>query len=94
MQFIPTKGELDRALQSIAQETHSRMARWQAFAAQMDTITDQELEAIGYTATQVAYIRSFTVALKNIELRYRNQTPLNSDDPSYFVQQMLPLLVF
>lgn len=93
MQFKPTKAEMDRTITGMGSECERFMLRWKMFAEKMDTITDSELTALGYTTDQVNYIRSFTVALKNIELKYRNQTPLNADDPSYFVKQMSTLVV-
>lgn len=94
MQYLPTKQELDRQIQDVAGEVASRMSRWKYFADALNGITDPELGAIGYTAGQVAYIRSFQSALINIELKYHNQAPANADDPSYFVGQMTRLLIF
>jgi hypothetical protein len=94
MIFLPSKSDMDRNIQSVAGECESRMLRWKAFAEKIDGITDPELTGLGYTSGQIGYIRSFSVALKNVELRYRNQAPLNSDDPSYFIKQMSAMLVF
>jgi len=94
MIFLPTKAELDRQLQDVAGEVSSRMNRWKSFATQMSGITDAQLTSMGYSATEIAYIRSFQAALVNIELKYRNVAPANSDDPSYFVGQMTRLLIF
>lgn len=93
MIFKPTKAEMDRTITGMAGECERFMLRWKMFAEKMDTILDAELTSLGYTTEQVNYIRSFTVSLKNIELKYRNQTPLNTDDPSYFVKQMSILVV-
>lgn len=94
MQFKPTKTTMDALLTGISGECERYMLRWKLFAEKMDTLLDADLTGMGYTAEQVAYIRSFCVSLKNIELRYRNQAPLNSDDPSYFVKQMAPMTTF
>lgn len=94
MQYLPTKAELDRQIQDVAGEVASRMSRWKYFADQLNGITNPQLEAMGYDGTQIAYLRSFQAALTNIELKYRNQTPANSDDPSYFVGQMTRLVIF
>ena len=94
MQFLPTKQELDRQIQDIAGEVASRMQRWKFFADALNGITNAELEGLGYTPTQIVYVRSFQAALINIELKYRNQSPANSDDPSYFIGQMTRLLIF
>jgi hypothetical protein len=88
----PTKTELTRMMQDICGECDSRMFRWKSFADKLDGITDAELTAMGYSSTEIAYIRSAGVALKNIELRYRNQAPANSDDPSYFIRYMTRML--
>jgi len=88
MLFKPAKAEMDSILQSTATECERYMMRWKSFGDKMDTLLDADLTGMGYTSEQVAYIRSFVIALKNVELRYRNQSPLNSDDPSYFVKFM------
>lgn len=88
MLFKPSKAEMDSILQSYATECERYMVRWKMFGDKMDTLLDADLTAMGYTTEQVAYIRSFVIALKNIELKYRNQAPLNTDDPSYFVKFM------
>lgn len=94
MQYLPTKADLDRQIQDVAGEVASRMQRWKFFADGLNGITNAELQAMGYTETQIAYVRSFQSALTNIELKYRNQAPANADDPSYFVNQMTRLLIF
>ena len=94
MQYLPTKAELDRQMQDVASEVASRMQRWKFFADALNGITNTELAALGYNETQIAYVRSFQAALTNIELKYRNQAPANSDDPSCFVGQMTRLLIF
>lgn len=94
MQYLPTKQELDRQIQDVAGEVASRMSRWKFFADQLNGITNQQLLDMGYTQAQVDYARSFQAALTNIELKYRNQAPANTDDPSYFVGQMTRLLIF
>ena len=94
MIYKPTKAELDRMIQDVAGEVSSRMARWRFFADQLNGLPNDDLTALGYTSTEIAYILSFKSALTNIELRYRNQAPANADDPSYFVGQMTRLLIF
>ena len=94
MQYLPTKIELDRQIQDVAGEVASRMSRWKFFSERLNTITDSDLLGLGYVQSEIDYIRSFQTALTNIELKYRNQTPANSDDPSYFVGQMLRLLIY
>ena len=94
MIFKPTKANMDSLLSGVSGECERYMLRWKLFAEKMDTLLDADLTGMGYTTEQVAYIRSFAVALKNIELRYRNQEPLNTDDPSYFVKQMSPMTTF
>ena len=94
MIYKPTKPELDRMIQDVAGEVASRMARWKFFADQLNTLTNDDLTALGYSANDVAYLRSFQAALVNIDLKYRNQAPASSDDPSYFVAQMTRPLIF
>ena len=94
MIYKPTKSELDRMIQDVAGEVASRMARWKFFADQINSLPNDDLTTMGYSTTEVAYIRSFQAALTNIELRYRNQNPANADDPSYFVGQMTRPLIF
>jgi hypothetical protein len=93
MRYLPTKAELDRQVQDVAGEVVSRMERWKFFATQMNSIPEGDLTALGYNATEIAYLRSFQAALINIELMYRNQSPANSDDPSYFIGQMTRMIV-
>jgi len=93
MLFKPSKADMDRFLCGIAGDCEREMMRWKLFAEKMDTLLDADLTAMGYTEAQVPYIRSFCIALKNIELRYRNQAPLNSDDPSYFVKEMSRFII-
>ena len=93
MIYQPTKLELDSNIKSIASECASRMVRWKFFADQLNGLTDPELTTIGYTPTQITYIRSFQAALVNIELMYRNQAKIGTDDPSYFIKQMTPMLI-
>ena len=93
MQHVPEKRQLDSVVQDVAGEVISSMRRWRAFADQLNTIPDATLTDIGYDPTAIAYLRSFQSALHNIELKYRNQAPLNGDDASYFVNQMNRLLV-
>jgi len=94
MIYKPTRAELDRHIQDVAGEVASRMARWKFFADNLNTLTSEDLTAMGYTATEIAYVRSFQLALTNIELRYRNEPPANNDDPSSFVGQMTRPLIF
>jgi hypothetical protein len=93
MIYQPTKAELDNNIKSVAAECVSRMMRWKYFADQLNGLTDEELTTIGYNSTQIAYVRSFQAALINIELLFRNQAKIGTDDPSYFVKQMTPMLV-
>ncbi len=94
MQYKPTKERLDQMIQDVAGEVDHKMHRWSAFAEKFDSITDPDLTTMGYDATQISYIRSFVTGLKNLELRYLNQAPLNADDPSYFIRQMTRMIVF
>ena len=94
MIYKPTKTELDKMVQDVAGEVESRMKRWKFFSDQLNSITDGELTTMGYDSNGIAYLRSFQTALSNIDLKYRNQAPANSDDPSYFVAQMTRALIF
>jgi hypothetical protein len=94
MIYKPTKVQLDNMIQDIASEIVNRITKWKFFADQLNSTTNEDLAALGYDASTIAYIRSFQAALINLELRYRNQTPANSDDPSYFISQMTRVSVF
>ena len=93
MILLPTKSQLDGSIQAVATECERHMIRWQEFAERMDGVTNDQLTAMGYSENDIAYIRSFVVALKNIALKYHNETPLNADDPSYMVGQFASMMV-
>lgn len=91
---LPTKEEVTRQCQDLATEVENRMWRWKTWALKMDGLSDTEITNMGFTTEQLNYIRSFVVALKNIDLKFRNQAPVNADDPSYFVGYMAKTIVF
>ena len=91
---MPTKDELTQAITSRAAKTKRMIEENLTFAEQMDRLTDTELEALGYTTGEVAYIRSACVAFKNLELRYQMQEPLNTDSIVYFIEYMLTVRNF
>ena len=78
----------------MANEVERYMARWKFFADKLNTLDVAALTALGLDENYQTYLGSLRVALLNIELRYRNQAPLNSDDPSYLVKQFSDLTVF
>lgn len=89
-----TGDDLKRQCTSVANEVERYMARWKYFADKLNTITAEDMTAMGLDATYQAYIGSLRVSLLNLELKYRNQAPLNSDDASYFVKLFSQLTVF
>ncbi len=77
----------------IADEVERYMSRWKFFADKLGTLTGDDLTAMGLDQDYQTYLGSLRVSLLNIELKYRNQTPLDSSDPSYFVQLFSDLVV-
>lgn len=90
----PTKTELENAVISICSTISRELKRANDFALQMDRFTDPELIAKGFTAEQVAYLRSAIIGLKNTVLKYQNNAPLNNDNPQYFIEYMLDIRNF
>ncbi len=78
----------------IATEVERMMARWKSFAEKVSGIPADDLTGLGLSADYQTWMGSFLVSLKNIELKYRNQAPLNSDDPSYFIKIFSSLTAF
>jgi hypothetical protein len=85
----PSRTEMESAIINQCSQLRNAINRANEFALQMDRMTDAELEGVGFSATRVAYIRSACVGMKNTYLKYKNQAPMNSDDPSYFVEWAL-----
>lgn len=89
-----TGQDIRQQCSGIANEVERYMLRWKYFADKLTTITEDDMTALGLTANEQAYIGSLRVALLNIELKYRNQAPLNADDASYFVKLFSQMTVF
>lgn len=89
-----TAQDLKQQCTGIANEVERYMARWKFFADKLNTISAEDMTAMGIDSTYQAYIGSLRVSLLNLELKYRNQAPLNSDDASYFVKLFSQLTVF
>jgi hypothetical protein len=89
-----TAQDLKQQCTGISNEVERFMARWKFFADKLNTITEADMTAMGIDANYQAYIGSLRVSLLNIELKYRNQSPLNADDASYFVKLFSQLTVF
>lgn len=80
-----TKQTLSNTIQNTANEIERCMARWKKLAEKLTTLTTDDLTTLGYDETTRNYIGSFRVALENIEKKYQNETPTNSDDASYII---------
>ena len=85
----PSRVEMENAVINQCNNLKNAINRAYEFALQMDRLTDAELAGIGFSETRVNYIRSACVGMKNVYLKYKNQAPLNSDDPSYFIEWAL-----
>lgn len=79
---------------AMANEVERYMARWKFYADKLNTLSAAELASYGLDENYQNYLGSLRVSLLNIELKYRNQAPLDSSDPSYFVKQFSDLTVF
>lgn len=80
---------MENAIISQCNNLKNAVNRAYEFSLQMDRLTDAELAGIGFSTERVAYIRSACAGMKNLYLRYKNQAPLNADDPSYFIEWAL-----
>ena len=89
-----TQDDLKRQCTGIANEMSKYMARWKFFADRLNTIDDTELDSLGFTTEWKNMITSLKTACWNVELKYRNQTPLNGDDASWIVGEFANLVVF
>ena len=81
-----TKNDIQQSVCGISNEIERAMIRWKYFADKLNTISAEDLTALGFDSAFQAYLSTLRVAILNLELRYRNQAPLNSDDPSYIVK--------
>jgi hypothetical protein len=61
-----TKADLDSRGGSISVDLRSVMDRIRVFKARLDTLTDNDLTALGYTATEVAQLRSAFVDMDKL----------------------------
>lgn len=86
-----TADDVRRQAINTAMEIDRSMSKWKAFADKLSTLTEQELTDMGLSSEFITYLGSFRVSILNIELRYRNQEPLDTTDPSYFVKMFTPL---
>lgn len=89
-----TAADIKAQCSGIANEVERAMMRWKYFADKLNTISAEDMTAMGFSSEHQAYIGSLRVSLLNIEAKYRNQTPLNSDDASYFVKLFSQMTVF
>lgn len=89
-----TGSEIKAQASAIANEVERYMARWKYFAEKLGTLTEADMNALGLSADYQTYLGSLKVALLNIELKYRNQSPLNADDASYFVKLFSTMMAF
>ena len=96
MAFSPnvTGANIRQMATGVANEVERYMSRWKFFADKLNTLDAAALTALGLDENYQTYLGSLRVSLLNIELKYRNQTPLDSSDPSYFVKQFSDLTVY
>ena len=81
-----TEQELTVNVKNIANEIARSMRRYKEFRDFLQTLTDQDLLGMGYTQDSVNYIRSFGVALLNMDEAYNNQTKTGTSSPIYFIE--------
>lgn len=85
--------DVKQTASGVANEIERNMARWKYFADKLGTMTDQDFTDLGITGDYRTYLGSLRVSILNLELKYRNQAPLDPSDPSYFVKLFSQLLV-
>jgi hypothetical protein len=89
-----TAVEIKQQCSGIANEIERYMARWKWFADKLNTISSADMTAMGIDADYQAQIGALRVACLNIELKYKNATPVSADDPSYTTKLFSQLTVF
>jgi hypothetical protein len=81
-----TGADIKQSASAIANEVERSMLRWKYFAEKLNTMSEADLTALSVSTEYQTYLSSLRVALLNIELKYRNQAPLDSSDSSYIVK--------
>lgn len=89
-----TKTSVQQTVKTIANEVKRCMDRWENMADYLAGLTGDDLTALGFNATDQAYLGSFKVALKNVVLMYQNEEKVGTDDPQYFIEILSDPLVF
>jgi hypothetical protein len=81
-----TMQEVVSVTKDIANDISKSMKRYKEFYNFLQTLVDQDLLDMGFTQVSVNYIRSFGVALLNMDEAYNNQTKTGNSSPIYFIE--------
>lgn len=90
----PTKATIDQWVTNTANDLKKIFLRCDSLYHYLASMTDGDLTALGYGTDDIYAIRAFGVAIENLYLRYGNQTPLDSGNPSQFVENLLQPLIY
>lgn len=90
---LVTKQDIQQSACSIANEIERSMLRWKYFADKLNTLSAADLTALGLDEDYQTYLSTLRVSILNLELKYKNQTPLDSSDPSYVIKLFAQLNV-
>jgi hypothetical protein len=104
MQFTgmpTTKKVFQSNLKTLMNELKRCTIRWEEYVAWVATFTDQELLDLplasgeaGFSAQDVAYIRSAVLGMKNVVHSYHNESKEGTDSPEYFIELVADPVVF
>lgn len=96
-----THGQFQSTLKTMCNEVKRCTMRWDEYVQFVERYTDEEIKALplsagetAYNDTDVAYLRSAVVGIKNLVRHYHNEAKLGTDDPSYFIELIADAVVF
>lgn len=81
-----TMSELIANIKDIANSFSKEMKRNNEFRAYVASLTDNDLLLLGFSQESINYIRSFCVALLNMDEAYNNLPKTGNASPIYFIE--------
>ncbi len=91
---LPTKAELYRDVKSLANEIALRMLRWKEASDFINTLTPEDLTAIGVPAGQVRTdLLNLKVVLNEIVSYYNGGTVTPATNPDSVIDKLRSMLV-
>lgn len=93
--------QFQSTMKTMMNEVKRCIIRWDEYTQFVARLTDADIKALSlqqgetaYDDTDVAYIRSAVLGVKNIVHAYHNESKEGTDDPSYFIEQIADAVVF